>query len=206
MKKKILIFVLSVFGLIWAPQADAVVMNFEDQVLGETYNVGEFIYARGVKIDVIQFEPQAGPPITNGFLSIGNSGMANGSGKELEMYNVNLKFMFGPSGCVSCGIALLFGDLGGDINLGIDGDLYKADDFSDLVGLIPDVDLTVVSIKNVGVLMILKGTNINTFTIGGQELGIDSVIACQEQIPEPATICLLGLGSLSLIRARRKRS
>jgi hypothetical protein len=49
--------------------------------------------------------------------------------------------------------------------------------------------------------MFVIGT-INSFKIGGQELYIDNMIASHS--PEPATIVLLGLGTLGLLRSKRK--
>ena len=192
-------------ALVICGTADAVVMDFEDQLLGASHNVGDSFVASGVTISVSQFQPVVGPPLS-GNVVVTNLGMAGGVGKELAINNVDLNFLFNFSGCPSCGVALLFGEYGGDINLGINGDLKKAADFYDLPGIIGGANVYVASRGgDLGTMLIVSGVNINTMTIGGQELAIDTVFAC-ETIPEPATITLLGLGAISVLAGRKRRN
>jgi len=116
---------------------------------------------------------------------------------------VNLEFITNFGGCPSCGISLLFGDYGGDINLGINGNVLAASNFGDLNGTVIDgATINVVQGQYLGALLIVSG-EINTFTIGGQELAIDTMLACETNIPEPATMTLLGLGGFLVMRKRK---
>ena len=209
MMKKILYFCLLLSALAICGTADAVVMDFEDQTLGTPYIVGNSFAASGVSISVSQFQPLVGPPLS-GSAVVTNTGKAGGVGKELFITNVDLDFLFDFSGCPSCGVALLFGEYGEDnnlgINLGINGDLQKAEDFYGLPGVIGGANVYVATRGgNLGTMLIVSGVNINTLTIGGEEVAIDTVFAC-ETVPEPATITLLGLGALSVFAGRKRRN
>jgi len=143
-------------------------LTFEDQVLGATYCDGDsFLATPGTKITVNG----------QGWVEVGNFGMAGGFGIELEIHYANLTFQPAFSGCPPDGMSLTFGDFGGDINFGISGDLHNADDFNDLTGYIGITSINASHYSNnypVGALVAIGG-DIKTFTIGGQELYIDNV-------------------------------
>ena len=204
MKKKLLFLAVLVTLFLASQNASAVFLTFEDPslIIGATYDVGDSFYASGKQIIVGEFYPMVGNPITDGDVSIGNSGQAGAFGKELEVSNVNLSFVLNFDGCPACALALLFGEYGGDINLGIDGTIVSAADFYDLPLTINGASIFVRGSGALGSILIITG-DIDTFTIGGQELYIDNVLLCE--IPEPTTVILLGLGGLSLLAKRRNR-
>lgn len=186
--------------------AGAVVMDFEDLTTGAAYNSGDFFYASGVKISVTPFQPVAEPPPVSGDVTVTDFGMAGGMGNELKMNNVDLNFLFGISDCPSCGLVLIFGYYGGEINLGINGDLRKASDIASLPSTIGGASIKAIG-GNIGAMLVINGNPINTLTIGGENLYIDTALSCEtDAIPEPATITLLGLGALSVLSGRKRRN
>ena len=203
MKSKFLcLFVLALSATV-TQNASAILMEFEDLPLGHIYNVGDSFSATGIQVQVVKFQPVAGGELS-GTALVDNLGIAGSTGKELTLNNVSLKFLAGPY--PQLGIALMFADLGGDINLGINGDLRKAANFTELSGeTIGGAKITVFGGNgSYGVILMASGS-ITSFTIGGQELSVDYVFTSEGCIPEPATIVLLGLGSMGLLISRKNK-
>lgn len=198
MKKKMLL-ILAMLGLsLFLQSASAVVINFDDQTLGASFAVGESFVATGVQINVTAFQPTSG-----GLASIQANGDAGSTGNEVWLNNANLEFVTNFGGCPSCGISLLFGNYGSNVSLGINGNILSEANFIDFHGANIDGALIyVVQTNNMGALLTVSG-EINTFTIGGQSMALDTVLACESSIPEPATLTLLGLGGFLLVRKRR---
>ena len=213
MKKKFLFLLMILFtGLYTQNAGAAVLLLFEDEdlTLGNSYTVGDsfdasdyYIPSTKIEIDVGKFYPLAGPP-TSGAVTVGDTGKAGHLGKELEIDDVNLKFLLGPSGCPSCGISLLFGYYGGDVNIGINGTINEYTSFFDIPANenIGGAFVNVVSAGDSKGLLVVNG-NIDIFTIGGQDIAIDSMLICD--VPEPTTTALLLVGGLSLL-LRKKNS
>ena len=204
MKKGYLWLPLVFFIAFSAQSANAVLMDFENLDYGATYNEPNSFYASGIEILVGVFYPYGGgDPVSGGEVSVGNSGLAGMSGNELELDNVNLHFLLGDSGCLYCGyVSLFFGYEQGQVNLGINGTRGEYLSIYDIPENIGGASVKVIGNGAFGAMMVINGS-IDIFSIGGQELVIDSVFAC-EGIPEPTTIALLGLGGLSLLRVRKK--
>jgi len=149
------------------------------------------------------FFAPGGGSTTDGSVTIGNSGIAGGAGNELGwINNINLRFDFGTA---LDGLTLQYGESGGTLNLDINGEFMNFPDFA---------DINYNTIGGTSVFMLDTGTpgqstgslfvigTITSFAIGGQELGIDNVVA--SIVPEPTTIAILGIGGL-IAFTRRKR-
>jgi hypothetical protein len=171
----------------------AYVVTFEDLTLNDTYNVGDAFTSGGVQITGQEFFWLPNGSTTDGFVEVQAGGNAGATGNELWLNNINLDFAFSVK---PTGLSLQYGEYGGNVNFMINGDQKVISNFTELHGtMVGGVMVTVVDTGTVGAIFAMGP--INSFSIGGQELAIDNVIAC---IPEPATLMLLGLGALVLRR------
>jgi hypothetical protein len=160
------------------PETDCV--DFEDLTASTTYNVGDTFVDSGVTIQVDPFVWSNGTVYSGGFAQVGSTGLAGGSGLELQVNNVNLTFDFGQS---LKGLSLDFGEYGGNLNIEINGDFRNFNNFADINGLVIG-DAQVVVLNGLGNdtgRLYLFGT-IDSFAVGGQELWIDNIC--------PATCCV----------------
>ena len=189
---------LLIVATLFAQNASATVVDFEDLSLGATYNVGDSFTTSGVVITGQEFFWLPSGSTTVGFVEVENSGLAGGAGNELHTNNINLSFDFG---IILTGLALQYGEFGGNINLEINGSLANVENFVNIPANLGGTSVFTFDTGTPGQssgAMFVTGT-INSFKIGGQELWIDNVVA--SPIPEPATIALLGIGGLiTLIR------
>jgi len=205
MKKRIwYICVLLLVGL-WGGIASATVitLDFEDLTLGQSYSVGDSFTTSDVLITVEQFQEPEGNWYTDGDVTVetatGPGNTADGSGNELGVGRVNLSFDFSTP---FNGLELLYGDFGGNLNIEINGDFVNFSNFIDIDNTtIGGTSISMFDNNNPGQssgTLSVVGT-IQSFRIGGAELWIDNVVG----VPEPATLLLLGLGGLALLRKRR---
>ena len=174
-----------------ATNSFALTIEFEDLPPATSYNIGETFYPSSVPVTV-------GPFSTGGIAFVSNAGLAAGSGQEIGLQNVSLDFDFGPLD----GLSMQFGETfnAGSVTITVNGEAVAATDFTDLAGTIGGVNVFVVPTGiNTGALFFMG--NITSFVIGGDDIYIDNIVA--SQIPEPATLALLGLGGLTLIRKKR---
>jgi hypothetical protein len=171
-------------------------VGFESLSIGNTYAVGDVFTDSGATIEGKQFYHFGGAPAASGQATVGVQGAAGGMGREMWLNNIRLGFDFGPP---LDELALRIGELGGTVNIEINGDLrYAVSDLPDLHGT---------SIGGATVLVLVHpGTGhgwlrvqgaITSFSIGGQELAIDEVCpngGCVdfETLPYPASY---GVGS-----------
>ncbi len=148
-------------------------VDFEDLSLGMRYGVGDVFVASGVQISASDFQWSGGGWTSGGFTEVGNAGHAGGSGQEMIVNNILLKFDFG--GPVA-GLSLRFGEYGGNLNIDVNGEFVNFGNFADINGaVIGGVNVSVVNgLGNDRGTLTLLGT-IDSFAIGGQELFIDDV-------------------------------
>ncbi|OEU44835.1 MAG: hypothetical protein BBJ60_02885 [Desulfobacterales bacterium S7086C20] len=147
--------------------------DFEDLILGTTYNVGDSFTTSGTLISVKKFQWSNGDWTDAGHTTVENGGRAGGSGNEMNVNNVNLDF---DLGLPVTGLSLLFGEYGGNLNIQINSVFKNFENFSEINGEIIDgVYVTVVNgFGNAMGSLHLTGL-IQQFAIGGQELWIDDV-------------------------------
>ena len=203
MAKKGLWVSISLFVALFAQHAGASTLDFEDLTFGASYGVGESFATSGVVITGEEFFFLPSGSTLDGSVSVGDAGLADGAGNELGLNNINLNFDFGVA---LYGLALQYGESGGNLNIEVNGEFKNFDDFV-------DIDKTTIGGASIftldsgpagessGALFIVTGT-IESFSIGGQELWIDNLVA--SPVPEPTTLILLGTGGL-VILARKKR-
>ena len=127
------------------------------------------------------FTAMDGTVIANGNAQIGTSGNSGGNGQDLGLFGITVGFDFGRT---LSGLALNFGEFGGNINVEVNGDFRVVENFHDLNGL--DVG---------GVRLIVTGGNgndqgvfqvngeVRSFKIGGQELWIDQICETVPDLP-----------------------
>ena len=95
-------------------------------------------------------------------------------GKEIQCNNILLGFI--PESPIGSGVTVAFGELGGNINLSVNGFLSNANDFKDLHNqIIGGAKVTVLSVPNTNVGVLKIEGLIQEFGIGGQELFIDNI-------------------------------
>ena len=177
----------------------ASVITFEDLTVDDEYYVGDTFTSGGIQITGEKFFWLPSGSTDTGFATVQANGNAGGSGKEIGLNNINLSFDF--SFAPFEGVSLQYGEYGGNVNLEINGVQHNVENFPLLNGMnIGGAMVTVVDAGDKGA--IFATGPIDSFSIGGQELVIDNIIAC---IPEPATLALLGLGGLSALALGKRK-
>ena len=160
-------------------------IDFEDPAPG-MYVVSDVLYDSGAQIEVRPFQWSSGMWTHDGFLDLGTAGYAGGSGREAGTNNVNLSVTL-PGVCDA--VTFLFGEYGGNINLGINGDFRNFEDLASIHGaVIGGVPVTVTNgygndrgiVQLEGLVwpsnFVIDGTYVSaTLIIGGQELWIDDI-------------------------------
>jgi hypothetical protein len=158
---------------LWGPLSPCV--DFEDLTSGTFYHYMDNFVSRGVTITVRKFQDESGNWIED-FASVETSGIGCGSGQDMLLVGVNLKFDFGRQ---ITGLSMSFRHWSPNINIKINDDFRNVNTFADIhranIGGV-DVLVSGSGSSECGGL-ILAGT-IDTFAIGGWEMWIDDV--CEE--------------------------
>ncbi len=168
------VFITIIFSVVIA----GCCIQFEEYTSGTEFNVGDIITSCDTRILVEQFQWQNGTWSSTGTAKIHDQNYAKGSGNDLNARNVNLNFKYNYP---LDKITFKFGELGGNINLKINGDFRNINDLVTLNGnTVGNVSVTINATQDgnnwYGDAR-LEGT-INEFVIGGQELWLDNICPC----------------------------
>jgi len=152
-----------------------VFIDFEALPLAATFSVTNFFFEDGAKMITAPFQWSNLITTTAGYSRVVNGNHAGHIGQEMTLNNVRLDFDFPV---IPTTVIFYYGDLGGNVNLLINGNLKNSADMMDFDGTtVNGVDVYVTEIAVAGGVqgvVLLKGT-INTLEVGGQEFFIDHV-------------------------------
>jgi hypothetical protein len=167
--------------------------GFEDLPLGAQFTVGTGFTSGQADFAIRPFFSPPGPacavPFGNGFAVVFGSDFACAPGQELLVNNVNVAVDF--HGQVES-LVISYGELGGNVNLTINGDCRNTPNFADLNGAVvggAEVRVVDFGAPGQGCGVLHASGPINEFMLGGQELWIDQVRACRREalaLDEPA--------------------
>jgi len=199
-KARLAVLCCGVLALFVAAPAQAALYDFEDLVYDTTYVVGNTFTTNGRLFELDSFFWDGGTETFNGFAYVDNQLLADGSGLDLELNNINLDTLFvGP---VSS-LGLVFGEHGGNLHIEINNDFRNIDRLADINGLtIGGCTIAVTNGFGNDQGTFLATGSIGQFALGGQELWIDDIRTGDVIVPEPAGLGLVGL-ALAMLRKRR---
>jgi hypothetical protein len=187
-------------------------IDFESQPLGTTYG-GEAVPPDNPG-DVVIFEDGIAMSVENFFVGQFegfNSATVGGMNAHyfpttpLELNNINVRFDFTQVGFDVTMVTVDYMEFGGADNFAVNVEIVDQNTVyileTSLTGLPMVVAPGVTAIVDENVSITLSG-DITSFVIGGQELSIDNIVA----VPEPASLLLLGLGAVAVLRRDRRRA
>lgn len=173
------VFILSAGVYSNASALSTTCMDFESYPLNAQYSVGTNQTYQDIFGELVHFRSPDGVWVEDGMATIQNGGQARGSGHEVNLNNINLRYIFSVTQPVSA--TFKYADWGGNVNLGLNGTLSNTEDLSDLNGSVINGVLVVVTRTNVpgghyGTVALIGQTNsIERFALGGQEFWADDV-------------------------------
>lgn len=154
---------------------------FDDQTLGTIFQVGGSFVSGAATHTLIHFFPPGNAcvnPDPDGEATIGSQQEACGNGLELRLNNINDLIDFGTP---VDWLVLNYGEYGGNVNVGVNGDCRNVENLSDLNGQVVGgarywaVDYGTPG-QSCGALYVVGA--IESFGIGGQEFSIDNIRVC----------------------------
>jgi hypothetical protein len=156
-------------------------MDFESYPLGAQYVVGNNQTYQDIYGEFTKFQWSNGTWTSGGIATVVNGGQAQGSGQEVNLNNINIRFIFAAVQPVSA--TFKYADWGGNVNLGINGTLSNRGDLSELNGSVVNGVLILVTRTDVPgghygtVALIGQSSSIERFGVGGQEFWADDICA-----------------------------
>lgn len=150
-------------------------VDFEDQVPSQSFSVGQTISSSAVDFSVEQFVYGDGSTASDGSARIDDRQLSRGIGKDVNTRNVNLQPDL-PHTINT--VSANFGELGGNVNLRINGNFINVSDLKELNGTsLGGVTIVVGGVQEgsnyYGALLAIGP--ISDFSIGGQELWLDNI-------------------------------
>ncbi|MCA9729008.1 MAG: hypothetical protein KC729_15050 [Candidatus Eisenbacteria bacterium] len=156
-------------------------VTFNDLTLHDSWIEGQSFVSSEVRVDVSEFYDTVGPcggSSVSGFAEVVGTHLACGGGKEIQVSNVTLDFDFhGPV----TDVLIRYGEYGGTVSLGVNGDCQVVDRMVDLDGTnMGGVAVTVFdeqpNAQGCGVIRL--GGEVTQLSIGGQEFFVDQISYC----------------------------
>jgi hypothetical protein len=181
--------------------AQTAVVDFESLAVGTMFG-GSFGDAPG---DVVFTEDGIDVSVeTNLFgsfsqVTIGGFTDASFPTTPATMSNINFKFDFSNLGFDVKKVTFEYVDFGGEENLGVNGTVVELPVLTDAPAMLGGASVFVTPDNGVPGTVTILGM-INSITVGGQEFGMDNVVAMA--VPEPSSVCLLML-SIAAMALRR---
>lgn len=190
-------------------------VDFEELMSGDTFGpggtggemVGDLVFSdEGIDVRVDDFLQTDQSVFNSASAFIEVDGMIPQEAfvtQGIEFFgNVALEFDFAGVGFNVGRVELEWADFGGSKTIGVNGVLFGFGDVMDAPGLLDGVVIEVIQDQTypsgVGGRIVFTG-DISTITIGGQEFGVDNVVA---SIPAPGGVVLAVLAGL-VVRRRR---
>lgn len=175
---------LAIASLMIAPTFAFECKNFDAEPLNTQWVEGDSIAESDATINFGRFRAVNGN-ISSDTAEVLYQDKANGvATPELHLDNINIQLIYSPD--VPSTVIMKYAELGGDVNLGINGTRrakYNMIDFNgrSISGVDIDVSETPIYANN-GVQEGVRGTivltgNIERFSVGGEELRVDDICA-----------------------------
>jgi hypothetical protein len=150
-------------------------VKFEDVAPGTSFTVGQTFYTSGTNVAVEKYQRKDGAWDDTGSAKIDNRGFSKGSGNDILVSGVNLRFKFDYP---LKKITLKYYEVTGNNNVTINREMMNVNTLFALNGMtVGGVKVTVTRLPE-GTYqyggVVLEGT-INEFSIGGAELWLDDI-------------------------------
>jgi hypothetical protein len=178
------------------------VIDFDDVPAAAAYHVGDTLSSSGYDFALTDFQWGGGTWTSGGVAGVATWGTLSGStGQAIYPNNINLALTLASPAPY---LRVLFANYGGDLNVEVNGDFRNVTNFMSLDGTVIGGATLTVSLVTPSSSADEEGElyfdgAINSFKIGGQEMIMDNVA-----IPEPASLSLLAMGGLAMLRRRRR--